>query len=94
VDEVNNEYYRTTVVPDAGGASWAPACRRLIPIPVKWEPMFLDYPDLGTAFHRLVDLVNLVNGAERDKFTYLTQSMAYACLSASEEKHPVSTMST
>jgi hypothetical protein len=64
VDEVNNEYYCTTVVPDAGGAGWAPACGRLIPIPVEWVPMFLDYPDLGTAFRRLVDLVNLVDGAE------------------------------
>jgi hypothetical protein len=93
VDEVNDKYYRTTVVPDAGGASWAPACGRLILIPVEWAPMFLDYPDSGTAFHWLVDLVNLVNGAERDKFTYLAWSMAYACLSASKEKHPVSTMS-
>jgi hypothetical protein len=55
--------------------------------------MFLDYPDLGTAFRRLVDLVNLVDRAERDKYTYLAQSMAYACLSASKEEHPLSTMS-
>ena len=93
-EEANSEYYRATVVPDAGGAGWAPACGRLIPIPVAWAPMFLDYPDLGTAFCRLVDLINSVDGAERDKFTYLAQSMAYACLSASEEEHPVSTMSS
>ncbi len=55
--------------------------------------MVLDYLDSGTAFRRLVDLVNLVDGAERDKLTYLARSMAYACLSASKEKHPVSTMS-
>ena len=93
-EEANSEYYRATVVPDAGGAGWAPACGRLIPIPVTWAPMFLDYPDLGTAFCRLVDLINSVDGAERDKFTYLAQSMAHACLSASEEEHPVSTMSS
>jgi hypothetical protein len=92
-DEVNAEYYRTTVTPDAGGPGWAPACGRLIPIPVEWASMFLDYPDLGTAFRRLVDLVNLVNEAERDKYTYLARSVAYACLSASKEEHPLSTMS-
>jgi hypothetical protein len=55
--------------------------------------MFLDYPDSGTVFRRLVDLVNLVDEAERGKFTYLAWSVAYACLSASKEEHPVSTMS-
>jgi hypothetical protein len=37
--------------------------------------------------------VNLVDKAERGKFTYLAWSVAYACLSASKEEHPVSTMS-
>ncbi len=92
-DRANNEYYRTTVAPDAGGASWAPSCGRLIPIPVEWAPMFLDYPDSGTAFRRLGDLVNSVDEAKQGKFTYLARSMAYACLSASKEEHPVSTMS-
>jgi hypothetical protein len=93
-EEAIGEYYRATVVPDAGGTGWAPACGRLIPIPVEWAPMFLDYPDSGTAFCRLVDLINSVHGAEQDKFTYLAQSMAYACLSASEEEQPLSTMSS
>jgi hypothetical protein len=93
-DRANNEYYRTTVTPDAGGAGWAPSCGRLIPIPVEWAPMFLGYPDSGTAFRRLVDLVNSVDKAERGKFTYLARSVAYTCLSASKEEHPVSTMST
>jgi hypothetical protein len=56
--------------------------------------MFLDYPDSGTAFCRLVDLVNLANEAKQGKFTYLAWSVAYACLSASKEERPVSTMST
>ncbi len=92
-DRANNEYYCTTVAPDARGAGWAPSCRRLIPIPVEWVPMFLDYPDSDTAFGRLVDLVNSVNEAEQGKSTYLARSMAYTCLSASKEEHPVSTMS-
>jgi hypothetical protein len=92
-DRVNDEYYCTTVAPDAGGAGWAPLCGCLIPIPVEWAPMFLDYPDSGTAFCRLVDLVNSVNKAERGKLTYLARSVAYACLSTSKEGHLVSTMS-
>jgi hypothetical protein len=92
-DGANNEYYRTTVAPDARGAGWAPSCGHLIPIPVEWAPIFFDYPDSGTAFRRLVDLVNSVDKAKQGKFTYLAWSMAYACLSASKEEHPVSTLS-
>jgi hypothetical protein len=92
-DGANDKYYRTTVAPDARGAGWAPSCGHFIPIPVEWAPMFLDYPDSGTAFRRLVDLVNLVDEAEQGRFTYLAWSMAYACLFASKEEHPVSTMS-
>jgi hypothetical protein len=72
------------VTPDAGGPGWTSVCGRLIPIPVEWVPMFLDYPDSGTAFRRLVDLVNLVDGAEQDKYTYLARSIAYACLSTNK----------
>jgi hypothetical protein len=68
------------------------SCWRLIPIPVEWAPMFLDYSNAGTAICWLVNLLNLVEEAERDKFTYLAQCMAYACLSATKDKHPVSTM--
>jgi hypothetical protein len=91
-DEKNDKYYRATVAPDAGGPGWAPACGRLIPIPVEWAPMCLDYLDSGTVFCRLVDLVNLVDGAEQDKYTYLVRSITYACLFATKEEHPVSTM--
>ncbi len=91
-DEKHDKYYCATVAPDAGGPGWAPVCGHLIPIPVEWAPMFLDYPDSGTAFCRLVNLVNLVDGAKRDKYTYLAQSIAYACLFATKEEHPVSTM--
>ncbi len=41
-----------------------------------------------------MDLINSVDGVKQDKFTYLARSMAYACLSASEEEQPVSTMSS
>jgi hypothetical protein len=92
-DKTNDKYYPTTVVPDEEGPGRAPACGQLIPIPVEWAPMFLDsYPKAGTAFRRLVNLVNLVDRAEQDKFTYLARSMAYACLSANKGEPHVSTM--
>ena len=90
----NDDYYRNTIVPDEGGAGWAPRCGRLIPIPVEWASLFLDYPDLGTTFRRIVDLIQSVDEAERVKFQYLAQSVAYACSSASEETRPVSTMAS
>jgi hypothetical protein len=91
-DEKNDKYYRATVALDAGGPGWAPACGRLIPILVEWAPMFLDYSDSGTAFCRLIDLINLVDGAKQDKYTYLARSIVYACLSATEEEYPMSMM--
>ncbi len=39
-DEANGEYYRATVVPDAGGPDWAPTCGRLVPIPIEWAQSF------------------------------------------------------
>ncbi len=93
-NEANSVYYRATVVPDAGGPIWAPTCGRLVPIPIAWAPMFLDYPESGTSFCRLVDLIKSVGEAERSKFTYLARSMADACLSASKEELPISTMSS
>jgi hypothetical protein len=90
----NTDYYRNTIVPDKGGAGWAPLCGRLIPIPVEWASLFLDYPDMGTMFRRIVDLIRLADKTEQVKFQYLAQSVAYACSSASEEVRPVSTMAS
>jgi hypothetical protein len=90
----NNNYYRDTVVPDKGGVGWAPMCGHLIPIPGEWAPLFLDYPDLGPTFHWIVGLINLVDKTEWVKFQYLSQSVACACLSASVETRPVSTVAS
>jgi hypothetical protein len=90
----NNDYYRNTIVPDKGRAGWAPLCGRLIPIPVEWASLFLDYPDMGTTFRWIVDLIHSVNKTKRVKFQYLAQSVVYACSLASEEVRPVSTMAS
>jgi hypothetical protein len=90
----NNDYYRDTIVPDKGRVGWKPMCGCLIPIPGEWAALFLNYPDLGTTFRRIMDLINLVDEAEWVKFQHLTQSVAYACFLASESARPTSTMAS
>jgi hypothetical protein len=90
----NDDYYRDTIVLNKGRAGWGPMCGHLIPIPGELAALFLDYPDLGTTFWRIVDLINLVDEAEWVKFRHLAQSVAYACFSASEGARPVSTMAS
>jgi hypothetical protein len=92
--DANDNYYRDTIVPDKGGVRGKPMCGRLIPIPGEWAVLFLDYPDLGTTFRRIVDLINLVDKAERVKFLHLAQSVAYACFLASKSVRPTSTMAS
>jgi hypothetical protein len=90
----NNDYYRDTIVPDKGRAGWKLMCGCLILIPGELAALFLDYPDLGTTFWRIVDLINLVDKAEWVKFQHLAQSVAYACFLASESARPMSTMAS
>jgi hypothetical protein len=90
----NNNYYKDTTMPDKGRAGWAPMCGCLIPIPGEWAALFLDYPDLGTTFRRIVDLINLVDKTKQVKFKYLAQSVAYACFLASKVAKLVSTMAS
>jgi hypothetical protein len=52
---------------------------RLIPIPTRWAALFLDYPDLGTEFRRVTDLINSVAEEEVGNFKILVWQMAYAC---------------
>jgi hypothetical protein len=44
-----------------------------------WAALFLDYPDLGTAFHRVMDLINSVAEEKVGNFKILAWQMAYAC---------------
>ncbi len=52
---------------------------RLIPIPTGWAALFLDYPDLGTAFRRVTDLINSVAKEKVRNFKFLAWQMAYTC---------------
>jgi hypothetical protein len=90
----NNNYYKDTIMPDKGGDRWAPMCGCLIPIPGEWAALFLDYLDLGTTFGLILDLINWVDKTKQVKFSYLAQSVAYACFLASEAAKLVSTMAS
>jgi hypothetical protein len=51
----------------------------LIPIPMMWAPLFLDYPNMGTTYRRVEDLVQGVDHTQRRLFKPLLMSVAYAC---------------
>jgi hypothetical protein len=51
----------------------------LISIPMMWAPLFLDYPNTGTTYRRIEDLVRGVDHPQRHLFKPLLMSVAYAC---------------
>jgi len=53
---------------------------RLTPIPTMWALFFLDEPNMGTTFRRVLDLIRGVNRAQRHLFELLLRGVAYACL--------------
>jgi hypothetical protein len=55
---------------------------RLIPIPMRWAALFVDYPPLGVAFCRVMDLINLVAADKADNFRILAWQVACACFRA------------
>jgi hypothetical protein len=52
---------------------------QLIPIPTGWAALFVDYPPLGVAFCRVMDLINLVVADKADNFRILAWQVACAC---------------
>jgi hypothetical protein len=55
--------------------------RCLIPIPVVWAPLFLDYPAVGAAFRRLIHLIVGTNTAGRRLLRPFLDGLAFACRS-------------
>jgi hypothetical protein len=53
---------------------------RLTPIPLMWAPFFLDEPNMGTTFRRVLDLIRGVDRAHRHLFELLLRGVSYACL--------------
>jgi hypothetical protein len=55
-------------------------CQRLIPIPVGWAHMFRDYPPMGVAYRRLLQLLSVTaDAAERRQFQAFGEGVALAC---------------
>jgi hypothetical protein len=53
---------------------------RLTPIPTMWAPFFLDDPNMGTTFRRVLELIRGVPQAQRHLFELLLRGVSYACL--------------
>jgi len=55
-------------------------CQHLIPIPVGWAPMFLDYPPMGVVFRRLIQLMfSTAGAADWRHFRAFREGVALAC---------------
>jgi hypothetical protein len=54
-------------------------CRRLIPIPVGWAPMFLDYPSMGTAFCQMIQQMVTAEVAEQCHLWPFCEGAALVC---------------
>jgi hypothetical protein len=69
----NNDKWFDEARPDEAGMwiSW------LIPIPTGWAALLEDYPDLGTAFCHVTDLINSVAEEKVGNFKILAWQMAY-----------------
>jgi hypothetical protein len=66
---------------------------RLIPVPTEWAPWFLDNPDLGTTFRRLIFLMQEAEQEDRELLQHFAASITYACgLPDPRANHPVSAL--
>jgi hypothetical protein len=52
---------------------------RLIPIPMGWAALFIDYPPLGVAFCHVMDLINSIAADKANNFRILAWQGACAC---------------
>jgi hypothetical protein len=79
----NGNNFWKDMAPDPKNRNWI---GRLILVPIKWVPIFLGYPDLGTAFRRALELVASVKKAEQEKFRGFAISIMFACCSDANQK--------
>ena len=59
---------------------------RLTPIPTMWAPFFLDDPNMGTTFRRVLELIRGVPPAQRHLFELVLRGVSYSCLQDSESE--------
>jgi hypothetical protein len=91
-DGENNLWFHNKVVPSPpSGQRYS----RLILVPTKWAPWFLDNPDLGTTFRRLIFLMQEAEQEDRELLRHFAASIMYACGSPDPRANrPVSALSS
>jgi hypothetical protein len=70
------------------------ASTRMFPIPMEWTLMFVDGPNFGTAFQRLVDLFDSIEKIEWDHLMPLLEMVALACCGTDTLPNAIITLST
>ncbi len=70
------------------------ASTQMILIPMKWAPMFVDCPNIGTAFHWLVDLFDSIEKNDQDHLMSLLEMAALVCCGMDTLSTAVSILST
>ncbi len=91
-DRENNLQFHNKVVPSPpSGQRYS----RLIPVPTKWAPWFLDNPDLCTTFLHIIFLMQEAEQDDRELLRHFSASITYACgLLNPRANHPVSALSS
>jgi hypothetical protein len=75
----DNEFHIRQTPPLGGRGATVQTCRRLIPIPVGWAHMFLDYPPMGVVYRRLLQLLSATaDTADRRHFRAFGEGIALA----------------
>ncbi len=75
-DGENDLRFHNKIVPSSSGGQRY-SC--LIPVPTEWAPWFLDNPDLGTTFRRLIFLMQEAEQDDRELLRHFAASITYAC---------------
>jgi hypothetical protein len=70
-------------------------CSHLIPIPVSWAHLFLDYPSLGVAFRHSTQLISHAEVSERHLLQPFCERVALACCSLDPmAREPISALNS
>ncbi len=91
-DGENDLRFHNKIIPSPPGKQ---RYSRLILVPTEWAPWFLDNPDLGTTFWRLIFLMQEAEQDDRELLQHFAASITYACgLPDPRANSPVSALSS
>ena len=75
----DDKFHNRQTLPLGGHGATVQTCQRMIPIPVGWAHMFLDYPPMGVVYRRLLQLLSATaDAADRHHF-WAFGEVALAC---------------